>query len=279
MNSSSPNSPQSSPETATPTAAPAETQAPPSELRQFAELFEEQPKPQGNGSASETAPAGLPAEKQTQGKPKNLAELAETLKLKPEDLYDLDVPMSNGKPVKLGALKDAAARQEEFSVRELQFEESRVKRESELLRSLSELREVVSMLPPAAVKPEVIDAVRRKHEATVKAERARTLEVIPEWNDEAKRTADIAGMIEHLQAYGFAPNTLESIVDHRQVRYVRENYLREKRLKAALAQVSAVKSSTPAPSRTSGTVPKKPPRETPRHYHDARAEFAKIFQT
>jgi len=196
-------------------------------------------------------------------------------------LYAVDVPMSDGKSMKLGALKDAAAKQAEFSVRELAFEESRVQRESDLVRSLAELRELVATLPPNAVKPEVLEAVRRKHEANVKAERARTLEVIPEWADEGKRTEDIAGMVEHLAGYGFPSNFLESLVDHRAIRYVRENYLREQRVKRALEQVSHVRSSSAAPSKSNGKAPAKPAPVGVRQgskFVDGRAAFAKLFE-
>lgn len=255
---------------------------PKNELQQFAELFEKPAEPKGatgDATAPETAQPGSPAEKQKTGKPKTLAELAERLQLKPEDLYAVEVPMSDGKAVKLGALKDTAAKQDAFTVRELEFEESRVRRESDYVRSLGELRELVASLPPSAVKPEVLEAVRRKHDANVRMERARTLEIIPEWADEAKRTEELAGMVEHLAGYGFPSNFLESLVDHRAIRYVRENYLREKRLKRALEQVSHVRSSTAAPSKSNGQAPAKPRTEpTRRGFVDGRAEFAKIFQ-
>lgn len=227
-----------------------------SRIETLADLFREG-EPSQEGDASETDANGKPAERQKKGKPKGLKDLAERLELKPEDLYALEIPMSDGKSRTLGQLKDLAAKEGDLSVRELAFEETRSRRESDLMRAQSELRELVAALPKSAVKPEVLEAIRTKHEAVLKRERAQTLEVIPEWNDEAKRTEEIAGIVEHLKGYGFPANYLQSVFDHRTIRYIRDNWRREVRIQKALEQVEAVRPK-PTPKSTPNGAAKKP---------------------
>lgn len=218
-----------------------------SQIETLAEMFQEEPEKGINGE---------PAETQTKGKPKGLKDAAERLGLKPEDLYAIEVPMSDGKVKTLGQLKDAAAKEGDLSVRELAFEESRTKRESDLIRAQSELRELVSALPASAVKPEVLEAVRQKHEAIMKRERAKTLEAIPEWQDEAKRNEEIEGIMSHLEGYGFPKNYLQTIYDHRALRYIRENFLRETRIRKALEQVQQVRPTSTPKAKSNGAAPK-----------------------
>lgn len=222
----------------------------------------------GEGAPAEEADAeessapddeGKAAERHEKAKPpKALKELAERLSLKPEDLYAIEVPMSDGKTKTLGQLKDLAAKEGDLSVRELAIEESRTRKEGDLLRAQAELRELVEALPKDALKPEVLNAVRQKHEAVLTRERTRTLEAIPEWRDEAKRTEDEAGMIEHLKGYGFPASYLKSIFDSRALKYIRENWQRETRIRKALEQVQEVKPTATPRSKSTNGAPKKP---------------------
>jgi len=218
---------------------------PKSNLDKLADIFREDETPQAEAEkpGDKAKPEGESLRKRT-GKPKALKDLAERLELAPEDLYGLEIPMAQGEPLTLGKLKDIAAAQGDFTVRELKSEEERTRKESDLIRAQEELRELVDLLPEAARKPELLEKIRQRHAAKLSVERARTLDAIPAWNDEATREAELTGMVEHLQSYGFPANYLASVLDHRLLKFMRESYLREKRIRAALARVTDEK---PAP--------------------------------
>ena len=127
------------------------------------------------------------------------------------------------------------------------------------MQAQEELRELMAALPEKAIKPEVLQKVRDKHEAQMQLERGRTLEVIPEWQDQETRTADMEGMADHLKQYGYPVNHLERVADHRQIKYIRDNWHREQRIRKALA---AVKAGKPNPT-TRHKAGKKPPSKTP----------------
>ena len=79
----------------------------------------------------------------------------------------------------------------------------------------------------------------RKH---ISAEGERLLSVIPEWKDESKRNSDQAEIKSYLKSMGFNDQDMSAIVDHRQVRIIRNAMLYEKSTKqASLAQKKVVK--------------------------------------
>lgn len=200
----------------------------------------------------------------SQPMPKDLNGLAETLGVEVKELYALSIPSAREgeKPYTLGKLKDIAADIDDFNLRNLKFDERVRKTEGDMLRAQQELRTLVEALPEDALKPEVLKAVREKHEAELKAERARTLEVISDWGDEETERQDRAGMAEHLSEYGFPENMLDTISDHKTLRYVRENYLREKRLRKVLEGVKERRTQTPGRSGRSETKPARKGRTT-----------------
>lgn len=192
--------------------------------------------------------------------PTKFNDLAGKLGIELDDLYKLEITSADdSEPVTIEALKDMHAKKIDLDMRELEFEESRTETEAKLMQAQNELRELMAALPEKAVKPEVLEKIRKKHEAQVTVEKQRTLEVIPSWSDSTKREADIAGMAEHLQGYGYPVNYLANVVDHKQLKYIRDNWLREQRIKKALA---AVKAGKPKPT-TSAKPAKKSPVKKP----------------
>lgn len=193
-------------------------------------------------------------------KPTKFNDLAGKLGLELDDLYKLEVSQAeDGTPVTVENLKDYYGKQADLSLREIEFEERRTKTEADLMQAQQELRELMAALPEKAIKPEVLQKVRDKHDAQMKLERKRTLEVIPEWSDEKKRTADLEGMSEHLKQYGYPTDHLERVADHRQIKYIRDNYLREQRIRKALEAVRAGKPNPTKPSTPTGKAPQKRP--------------------
>ena len=193
-------------------------------------------------------------------KPTKFNDLAGTLGVELDDLYKLEISQADdGTPVTIENLKDFYAKQEDSTLREIEFEERRTRQESELLQAQEELRELMAALPENAIKPEVLQKVRAKHDAQVQLERRRTLEVIPDWQDEKTRTADIEGMAEHLQQYGYPVDHLERVADHRQIKYIRDNWQREQRIRKALEKVRAGKPNPTSKQKPARKAPQKRP--------------------
>ena len=189
---------------------------------------------------------------------KRFNDLAGATGLDLDALYKLEVSLSEGgDPVTIEQLKDTYAQREDLSLRELEFEERKTQQESELLRATAELQEILQALPANAVKKDVLDKIRAKSEKTAQLERQRTLEAIPEWKDEAKRADELSAMTQHLGQYGIAPNYLNQVMDHRHFKYIRDNMLRERRVREAIAKVRSGKPEGGKPPKPQGKAPAK----------------------
>lgn len=230
----------------------------PSSLRELAKLF----APIDEKADPAETPAGdgkKPAEKV---KPKTLAQAAERLGVDIKDLYDLEIPSDQLKGLTLGKLKDHMVERENFTTRSLKLEEDAAQKEAEFERASLELQTLLGSLPKDAIKPEVRDAIRQKHEATLKIERERTLQAIPEWKNEKVRVEELTGMVEHLEGFGFPASYLRSVTDHRALKFIRASWQRATRLQAALELVTEKKPAalgkgkSGAPSPTTGSKPK-----------------------
>lgn len=193
------------------------------------------------GEAGESQPNAQPKAGKPKGKPKVLHDLAERLELAPEDLYAVEIPMSDGKTLSIGKLKDAAAKESDLTVRELAFEERISNTEAEWARGQRELQALMAAVDPKAIKPEVREQVRLHVAAETKRERELTLKHIPQWQNETVRDAELAGMVELLKDYGIGEQFLSANPNHKVFRFVRDAFLRKQRITAALAKVVEVK--------------------------------------
>ncbi len=206
--------------------------------------------------ASEGEPHGS-AEK---SEPTKFNDLAERLGVELDALYKLEISQAeDGTPVTVETLKDFYAEQGNLTLREVEFEERKTQAETELMKAQAELRELMAELPEKALKPETLQKLRERHEATVQLERQRTMQAIPEWSDDKTRTADIEGMVEHLQQYGYPPSYLEQIADHRQIKFIRDSWLRETRIRKALEQVRAGRPNPTSKSKPASKAPQRAP--------------------
>lgn len=191
---------------------------------------------------------------------KKFNDIAGKLGVELDDLYKLEIAQAeDGTPVTIENLKDYYAKQTDIEMREIEFEERKTEAESKMMQAQEELREIMAALPEKAIKPEILAKVREKHAAQIKLERGKTLEVIPEWTDEKTRESDMTGMAEHLKQYGYPVDHLGRVADHRQVKYIRDNWQRELRIKKALAAVRAGKPNPTKPSKPTGKAPSKSP--------------------
>lgn len=210
----------------------------------------------GDDASSDAGAESSGSEGQESGKttPTKFNDLAGALEMDLDALYGLEVQLDGvDEPVTVEQLKDHFRSAADFDLRVLEFEEEATAQRNELAQTKAELQEIMSALPAKAIQPDVLQKLRAKAETRVAEERAQTLAAIPEWKDDNTRAADISDMSEHLQGYGFPVNQLESMVDHRWQRYIRDNMLREKRIRAALDKVRAgkpdKKSGSAAPQR------------------------------
>ena len=169
----------------------------------------------------------------------------------PEDLYAVEVPMADGRTMTLGKLKDAGAIQDQLTVREVQFAERVGKQEAEWTRAQTEMQELMAHIDPKAIKPELREKVRQKIDSDMKRERARVLEVIPEWQNETVREADLGAMVEYLKDFGIHESFLTATMNHKLFRMVRAATLQKQRMERALANVEQVRK----PSTTGKAAP------------------------
>lgn len=205
---------------------------------------------------------GKPDESQKKGKPKTLDALAERLGIDVKELYDITLNTGKhdgqeGKDVTLGELKDLAKDSATFEVEKLDFAEQRTKQEADWLRAQQDFSALVKMLPKSAVKPELLKAIADQRLENVEVERSATLRSIPAWKDDAVEESDRKAMSEHLQTYGFGANQLELVTDNRMIKYIRDNWQREERIKAALEKVKKATKGAHKPSGKPKKLPTK----------------------
>lgn len=193
-------------------------------------------------------------------KPKKLRELGAYAKLTDEELYGIEVPsaIEGADPYTIGKLKDLAKEHDEFTLNGLRREQEFRDREAAMLRTEQELRDLFAAIPENAIKPEVREQLKARRIKAERDERQRVLEVIPGWQDRDVRTRELGAMVEHLKDNGFPESYLASVLDHRSLRYIRNNMVRDQRIKEALEKVQKRKTSTPAKSTKSGNSPTKP---------------------
>lgn len=192
-------------------------------------LAQDEPSPGGDQDAS----SGSDTTKPTQ-----FNDLAGAIDMKLDDLYQLEIKLSeDGEPVTIEQLKDGHAKVTQLDFDRAEWEERKTEQEQELMRAQTELREIMQALPENAIKPEVLEKIRAKADATTKLERAKTLEAIPEWSDAKARESDIEGMTEYLTGYGFPIGYLANVIDHRQLKFFRDAWRQNQRIKTALAAV------------------------------------------
>jgi hypothetical protein len=230
------------------TGAPAEAKAKPG-LRELFSLSDEGVIRENDDSESEDPNAPVDS----------LDRAIKKLGITAEQAYKIKVPMPDGvEPMTLGTLKDRVGEVAELEYRELQFDQRRRDSEGELLRAQNEIRELMQLIPREQLKPELIDKVRKQHNATMTRERQLTLEHIPEWRDEEKRVAELEGMTELVQEYGFPAEFVSTVVDHRALKMLRDFYRMDKRIRAALANVETPNSRSQRPSGKNGKGPQNP---------------------
>lgn len=198
----------------------------------------------------QVVPDGAPAPEGAPD-PLSIEGLAAHLGRDPAELYQIKVGMRDGEVVTLGELKDYKAQGAEHSLAALEWESQRQAEQAELHRARAELAELIQAVPRERLNADALAKARAAFDGRMAIEKERTLARIPEWRDESRRTADVAGITEYLADYGLPPSALNEISDHRILLVIRDAWLRKSRLDAALAQVRTVRTNaTPGSQRT-----------------------------
>lgn len=185
-------------------------------------------------------------------KPKEFNDLAEAAGLELDDLYALTLNVGDGETMTVQELKALKGEQDEITVRKLEVEEQHAAKSAQLRTAQNELAEIVAALPEGSVSAETLAKVRERQVARAEVEQRKTLESIPTWADAEKRTADMTGMAEHLAQFGFAPDHLKHVTDHRMMVMIRDSYKREQRIRVALDRVRA---GAPNPTTSTKAAP------------------------
>lgn len=250
-------------------------------VEDFAKVLRDDPGESQDDDASRESAPDEATKGKPKGKPKAFKELAERLELTPEDLYAVEVPMADGRTMTLGKLKDAGAIQDQLVIREAQFAERVGKEEAAWTRQQAEFAQLVSMIDPKALSPEMkkkaADAVSENN----RRERAEVMRLIPEWSNQELRETELSGMVALLGDYGIGESFLTANMSSKLMRFVRDAFLRKARMERALALVKTVpkKPSTTGKSGEAGKPPNAPRSSPkPRAGHDVQAAFRQTLE-
>jgi hypothetical protein len=195
--------------------------------------------------------------------PKNLKELAEQLEVEVADLYALEFPAAeDGESHTLGELKDMLATQSDFTGRELELSERKVAFDSEQMQARQELETILKAIPPEALDPAVLQRAKQERAMYLEREGEKLLQTVPEWQDAEVRQSEMQGIAKHMQDYGFSDGQLDQMIDHRMLRYMRDNLNRKNLVENALSRVKSVNNPPKGKARRP-QVKAAPPRVTP----------------
>jgi hypothetical protein len=213
----------------------------------------------------------------------SLDTLLKRTKLKPEEAYAIRIPMPNGaEPLTLGELKDRVGELVGHEQSVLQFDQRRVQQEGEILQAQQEIRDLLGLLPKDAIKPEMVNKLRQQAETKLAREVELTRQHIPAWNDSKVYHAEFNEIREYLKRWGFPESYADTIQDHRALKFVRDSWLRDKRIAKALEGVKPVEKRNKAPSSKAGKAPTKTPNsESTRRdgvVPSSRSKLAAIFK-
>jgi hypothetical protein len=155
---------------------------------------------------------------------------------------------------------------EDLDTRETQFEQRRIESEGELLKAQTFMRGVLSEIPRQHLSKELVAKVENQHRVTMQRERELTLQHIPEWRTDKNEQDDRIKINAMLSNYGFGPEFLETVTDHRAIKFIRDMAIRDARIREALAKVQPdtkgnkrVSPKAPAPNRPKNESRRKGP--------------------
>lgn len=209
---------------------------------------------QDNAGAEGAEDGDLEAERQAgQEKPLSLKELAAELGVDAKAIYEVEIPLGEGKKMSLGELKDLAKQAEEHrgALEKLQAVET--DRSNEIMLARRELSTMMQALGEN-IDPVTVRAVQEMNAKTLQRERTLMMRAIPEWSDPLVIAADRKIMVDFLAQYGFNEMELGQVADHRLIKLLRDTAKGHAAASAAKQQASKPpKHNAPSPAtRTAG---------------------------
>ena len=179
-----------------------------------------------------------------------LKDLAAKLEMPTGELYKLQVPTGNGngETISLGEMKDFYRQNVHNIDRLANVDREEVTLRTEKGRALRDLDQLVNLLPPEAVSPQYIQAVRQQAQTIAQGEIQRLIQVEPAFSDPVKFQAARMAMGEAATAYGLTPGDVDNIIDHRWILALHDLA----QLRAARAGAQALKPIPTGDSRPSG---------------------------
>jgi hypothetical protein len=129
--------------------------------------------------------------------------------------YDLEIPMpGGGDTIKLGALKDRVVELE-------RGESAMIDRENDLLRKTQEFSEALQAAG-GEIPQELKQRMSKQMEVHLEREHDLMMQAIPEWKDKATFDSDRQSIAKVGKEYGFSPDDISSIADHRVIKFMRD---------------------------------------------------------
>ena len=178
-----------------------------------------------------------------------LESLAEKLDMKVKDLYDLEIPMGDGEPMKLGMLKDLAAEAGDVKLAREQIELKKLENDNEIMAARAEMGQIVSMLG-GQVTPQLLERARSEMNLMAERERRATLDAIPEWKDPDTYAREREKITDHLRGYGISQAEISTIHDHRILKMVADATRDRMKIKGALENATTIRQAPGKPGST-----------------------------
>ena len=179
--------------------------------------------------------------------PSSLKDLADKAGLEVKQLYDMELPGLEG--MTLGQVKDRAKELRDVDASREAVETERAGIRQERLRWIQELKAATTagLREYSEQERTQIGALLQRH---ADAEAQAIMTAVPEWGNQATLKADFEGMAGLLKPYGFSPTDTALLLegDSRITLFLKNQWDREKRLKAAEKKLASPPKKLQAPS-------------------------------
>lgn len=185
-----------------------------------------------------------------------LSRLAEHLGIEPSDVYELEIPIADGKTVNLGQLKDEFKEYGPAKEYQRKLTEERETFERAQLQTRAELNAIMANIPPQ-MREGIIRSAREQQAQWSKEQETAVLEAIPDWQDADNRAKDRAMLVEDGAEYGFSEQEITFTQDARTLRMLRDFSRMKRELSEMRAAAKAQPGKANAPGKASPTTQSK----------------------
>ena len=181
----------------------------------------------------------------------SLKSFAEAHELDIKELYGLTLSgaMTLGEMANAGkALKSLDTDRETFEAEQASFRLDQA-------ATQKEVGDLVDLLKAGELTPDGMAKLQAMQGKALESEQRSLLTVLPEWKDTVQRSADVAGMTEHLAGFKLTEHDLAAVADHRWLKYIHFNMKRDARARAVLKGIKSKPKGTGVNSGKAATSP------------------------